>query len=106
LNYELLGERRKIGRCPTGMIYEQKMRLSNAKGETRDVRRITIELDKPTRNGEKVIHLITNLPAQDANARTVANLYLGRWTVEKAFQELDQALSGCKKIISVFRPVK
>lgn len=94
LNYELLGERRKIGRGPTGMIYEQKMRLSNAKGETRDVRRITIELDKPTRNGEKVIHLITNLPAQDANARTIANLYLGRWTVEKAFQELDQALNG------------
>ena len=29
LRYELLGERRKIGRCPTGMIYEQKVRLTD-----------------------------------------------------------------------------
>ena len=33
LHYELLGDRRKIGRCPTGMIYEQKMRLMDEKGK-------------------------------------------------------------------------
>jgi len=94
LHYELLGERRKIGRCPTGMIYEQKVRLTDAQGKTMDVRRVTIELKKPTRDGETEIHLLTNLPAQAANARSVANLYLRRWTVEKAFHELDQALHG------------
>jgi hypothetical protein len=92
LTYELVGQRRKIGRCPTGMLYEQAMRLSNPAGETLLVRRVTLELDKPTRNGEKEIHILTNLPSRDADARVVADLYLRRWTVENAFQELGQAL--------------
>jgi len=94
LHYELLDTRRKIGRCPTGVIYEQKMRMSDENGKGMHVRRITIELKKPTRNGETEIHLLTNLPAKAANARSIANLYLFRWTVEKAFHELDQALNG------------
>ena len=83
LHYELLGERRKIGRCPTGMLYEQKMRLIDQKGKTKEVRRVTIELKTPTRNGETEINLLTNLPAKVANARSVADLYLhhggGAW---------------------------
>jgi hypothetical protein len=94
LHYELLGTRRRIGRCPTGVIFEQKMRLTEEKGKTLEVRRVTIELDKPTRDGETEIHLLTNLPVERANARSVADLYLLRWTVEKAFQELDQAFNG------------
>jgi IS4 transposase len=92
LNCELLGRRRKIGPCPTGVIFEQKMRLSDGKGNTLVVRRVTVVLKKPTRNGEKEIHLLTNLPARVVRARQVADLYLRRWTVENAFQELDQAL--------------
>ena len=94
LHYELLGRRRKIGRCPTGMLYEQKVRLIDAEGKPMEVRRITVELKKPTRDGDREIHLLTNLPARVANAQSVADLYLRRWTVEKAFQELDQALNG------------
>lgn len=94
LRYELLGRRRNIGRCPTGVLYEQKVRLSDADGKPMTVRRITIKLKKPTRDGDMEIHLLTNLPAKAANAQSVANLYLHRWTVEKAFQELDQALHG------------
>jgi IS4 transposase len=94
LQYELLGERRKLGRCPTGALYEQKMRLLDAEGKPLEVRRITIELKKPTRDGDNELHLVTNLPAQVANGRSVAELYLQRWTVEKAFQELDQAFHG------------
>jgi hypothetical protein len=92
LTYELEGERRKIGRCPTGMLYEQAMRLSNREGKTLLVRRLTVELDKPTRDGETEIHILTNLSPRDADARTVAELYLRRWSVENAFQELGQAL--------------
>jgi len=94
LRYELLGQRRKIGRCPTGMLYEQKVRLWDADGRPIEVRRVTIELKQPTRNGDAEIHLLTNLPARAANARSIADLYLHRWTVEKAFQELDQAFHG------------
>jgi IS4 transposase len=92
LTYELLGERRKIGCCPTGMIYEQAMCLSHPDGRSMVVRRITVVLKKPTRDGETEIHVLTNLPQKDADARTVADLYLRRWTIENAFQELGQAL--------------
>jgi IS4 transposase len=94
LTYALMGDRRKVGRCPTGTIYEETMRLMDVDGNYFDIRRVTIELKKPTRDGETEIHLLTNLPAKAANARTVADLYLHRWTVEKAFHELDQALHG------------
>ena len=94
LTYELLGERHKIGRCPRGMIYEQQMRLTDEAGKSRTIRRVTIELKEPTRDGETEIHVLTNLPKTVANARSVANLYLHRWTVERAFHELDQAFNG------------
>ena len=94
LTYALMGDRRKVGHCPTGTIYEETMRLMDVEGNYVDIRRVTIELKKPTRDGETEIHLLTNLPAKAANARTVAELYLHRWTVEKAFHELDQALHG------------
>jgi len=92
--YELLGTRRRIGRCPTGVIFEQKMRLTDGKGKVMEVRRVTIELSKPTRDGESEVHVVTNLPPEHANARAVADLYLRRWTIENAFQELDQAFNG------------
>ena len=94
LTYELLGDRRKIGRCPTGMIYEQPMRLYHPDGRSMVVRRVTVHLKKPTRDGQTEIPLLTNLPQKDADARTIADLYLRRWTVENAFQELGQALNS------------
>ena len=94
LTYELLGKRKKIGPCPTGTIYEQKVRLRNEDGHLLIVRRITIELNKPTRKGDTEIHLLTNLPIRHAHARKVAELYLKRWTIENAFQELDHALNS------------
>lgn len=81
----------KIGRCETGVIYEQKLCLQDGNGQLW-VRRITIRLDKPTRSGETEIHLLTNLPRKHANAYRVAELYLKRWTIENAFQEIEQAL--------------
>ena len=89
-----MGDRRKVGRCPKGMVYEETLRLVDEEGKFLDVRRVTIELKKPTRDGETEIRLLTNLPKAVADARTVADLYLRRWTVEKAFKELDQALHG------------
>jgi len=94
LPYVLLGTRRKIGRSPRGMLYEQKIRLTDEDGQPLVVRRITIELDEPTRDGETDVHIVTNLPAHVANTHNIADLYLGRWTVEKAFNELAQALNG------------
>src|SRR5262249_10420802 len=79
---------------PTGTVHEQKVSLTDDKGASIEVRRVTIELKKATRDGETEVHLLTNLPCAAANACSVAELYLQRWTVEKAFHELDQAFNG------------
>ena len=91
LSWEQETKPQKIGRCETGMIYEQNLHLRSG-DQTLIVRRITIRLDHPTRSGETEIHLLTNLPRKDANAYRVAELYLQRWTIENAFQEIEQAL--------------
>jgi IS4 transposase len=94
LHIEWVGERRPCGRTETGAVFEQQMRLSDGDGETMLVRRITVELDKPTRDGETEIHILTNLPAEVADARMIAELYRRRWTVESAFGELATCLNG------------
>jgi IS4 transposase len=93
LHWELVGKRTCRGRIETGKVFEQAMHLYNPEtGETLVVRRITVELNKPTRDGETEIHLVTNLPRVDASAKQVAWLYAKRWTIEKAFQDLTVAL--------------
>lgn len=93
LYWELVGERKCRGRIETGKVFEQTMHLHDPEtGETLVVRRITVELDEPTRDGEMEIHLVTNLPWTDASAKQVARLYAKRWTIERAFQDLTVAL--------------
>ena len=90
----LIGKRRRLGRCDTGMVYEQNMEIDDPNtGTTMTVRRITIELYQPTRDGDAVIHVLTDLPAT-VDAVTVAAIYRKRWTVETAFQELGQAFNA------------
>ena len=91
LSWEKETKPKKIGRCETGVIYEQNLPLREG-DQTLVVRRVTIRLDQPTRSGETEINLLTNLPREDANAYRVAELYLQRWTIENAFQEIEQAL--------------
>jgi hypothetical protein len=93
LKGEPIGRRRSRGRCATGRVYEQGLRLRNTAGEVRRVRRVTILLDKPTRDGDTEIHLLTNLPVRDASARRVADLYRQRWTIEGLFLEAATTLS-------------
>jgi IS4 transposase len=94
LHWQLLGKRQSRGRVPTGRVYEQTVRLEHPEtGESLLARRITVELDQPTRDGQKEIHLLTNLPAEDADAKQVARLYERRWTIEKVFQDLTVALT-------------
>jgi hypothetical protein len=90
---ELLGPRRAKGRCATGRVYEQRLRLRNDQGEVFTVRRITVALDKPTREGDTEIHLLTNLPAGKVPAAKVAEVYRKRWTIEGVFYEAAQTLS-------------
>jgi hypothetical protein len=94
LNWEPVGKRVSKGRCETGDVFEQKVRLTNDEGEILFARRITVDLDQATRDGDRTIHILTNLPQEQADAVQVATLYRNRWTLETAFQELEASLHG------------
>ena len=89
---ELLGKRRLIGNTERGeKVYEQALRLSY-QGRERTLRRVTVMLQKPTRDGATELHIVTNLTQSDADAVKVAELYQGRWTIEVVFLQLKTAL--------------
>jgi IS4 transposase len=94
LHYTLLGKRKARGRVETGKVFEQTLRATNDQGEVLLLRRVTLVLDKPTRDGDVEIHVLTNLPVRDASAKVVAELYRRRWTIETAFQEMEKTLNG------------
>jgi hypothetical protein len=89
----LIGKRKKIGRNESGVVYEQAMRIADESGNCITIRRITIVLDTPTRNGDTEIHILTNLPKKITAIR-VCELYLKRWAIETAFGEIANNLHG------------
>jgi hypothetical protein len=90
--WKSLRKARYVGRCETGRVYEEPIELRDPQtGRTTQVRRITIRLNSPTRDGDREIHLHTNLPAK-VTATQVAGLYHKRWTLEQAFNELTTHL--------------
>jgi hypothetical protein len=91
---ELLGKPRRIGRSDRGVIFEQTLKIVDPQTQEEWLlRRITIKLNRPTEDGETEIHLVTNLPRRFGACR-IAAAYLDRWTIERAFQELEQSLRG------------
>jgi hypothetical protein len=89
----LVGKRRALGRTATGALVEQTIELSHA-GRHKKFRRVTVMLDKPTRDGDREIHLLTNLKQRCASAAAVADLYRRRWTIEELFLEMAQTLNA------------
>src|SRR3954465_12201117 len=94
LHWEFVGKRRACGRIETGKVFEQTIRATDDAGEILFLRRVTVLLDQPTRDGDTAIHLLTKVPAKDARAKVIADLYRRRWTIETAFQELEATLQG------------
>jgi Transposase DDE domain len=89
------GPRRRVGHDARGQaLYEQAVCLTEpATGATLVVRRITVQLLTPTRQGETELHLLTTLPVPDAPAPLISALYADRWTIETAFQHLTVDLA-------------
>lgn len=92
LPWEADGEKRYIGKSESGAIYEQSIWVSDSEGNTKRFRRISIVLKNPTRDGDKVLYIVTNLPESAADAKQIAGIYRKRWTIETAFQELEAHL--------------
>jgi hypothetical protein len=91
VRWEPVGERRKVGRTETGVVYQQRVEAIDDWGNRLSLRRITIKLDQPTEDGDTEIHILTNLPNR-VKATRIAEAYRGRWKVEGAFGELATAL--------------
>jgi len=92
LSFEEDGEARYIGRSKSGAIYEQWILINDSDGARRRYRRISIHLKQATRDGDKVLTLLTNLSKTAAPAKVIADIYRKRWTIETAFQELEAHL--------------
>ncbi len=70
------------GTTETGTIYEQTVQATDPEtAATLLLRRIEIRLFEKTRDGERVIGLLTNLP-DTVPAMVVAESYRKRWTIE------------------------
>ena len=91
LKGKLIGKRQRIGEIETGVVYEQRMKL-NAKEDSMEVRRVTIELYQPTRDGDQAVHVLSNLPAS-VTAKQIAEVYRLRWEEETAFHILQMTLT-------------
>src|SRR5262247_4080585 len=55
----LVGSRTYKGAIDTGKVYEQRIDLVNAQGDTLPLRRISVALHEPTREGDTEIHLLS-----------------------------------------------
>lgn len=92
--YQALSELKKIGVTETGTVYEQWIEVTGEDGTTAKWRSITIRLNKATRDGDKELVILTNLPKSVANAIKIGELYRKRWTIETMFQELEAHLQS------------
>jgi hypothetical protein len=89
------GPRRGGGHDACGQaLYEQTLCVREPDtGEMLLVRRITVQLLAPTRDGATELHILTNLPLVDAPAAQISALYADRWTIETAFHHLTVDLA-------------
>src|SRR5919202_3335447 len=94
LQGELLGRATRKGTNRSGPVYEQPLLVRDPEsGETMRVRRITIELTEPTRDGDPALHILSNVPIPRASAAQLARLYGKRWSIETAFFEITTTLA-------------
>jgi IS4 transposase len=104
IHVEPLSEYDAAGRVPTGTVAEQQVLIVEMDGKGRprrdeqgqrlvlEARRVRIELDTPTQDGDTEVVLLSNLPGVDADAGRLSELDLKRWTIEHIFQTLTQVL--------------
>jgi len=85
---------RAVGRTDTGEALEQAVTITTAEGGSFKARRIVLRLDKPTRDGDTEMAILTNLLKSTADAVAVAELYRKRWTLETMFQSLTTMFQG------------
>ena len=77
----------------TGRVSERPVWVGRDGQPVLQARLVRVRLKQPTQDGDLEVEILTNLPAEVADAAQVALLYLKRWKIEGAFHELTMALS-------------
>ena len=80
LPFEVVTTLRAVGRIETGQVAEQRVQVRNPQGGTHLFRRIRVKLAPATRDGDRVLYILTDGPLRKASAKRVARLYRKRWT--------------------------
>jgi hypothetical protein len=70
---------KKRGRTETGEVYEQAVALTNSEGEVFKLRRVALQLDTPTRDGDQEMELLTNLAKGVLDATEASELHRKRY---------------------------
>jgi hypothetical protein len=89
LPYALVSFLDAPGRVETGQVAEQWVQIWDAQGDAHVLRRMRVQLDQATRDGRKLLYIVTNLPRQKTSTKRVARVDRQRWTLETAFQPLE-----------------
>jgi hypothetical protein len=88
LPFEIFSPLQAWGRPPTGEVAQQRVRGMDAEGNWPAFRRRRIKRKHATRDGAKLLYILTNFP-RHVSAKRVADLSRKRWTLETAFQHLE-----------------
>lgn len=84
------GDWREAGRCETGVLHEQSIKIE----ETGPVwRRIRLVLEQPSESGDSELSFWSNLPPE-ITAAQIASLYRCRWRIEGLFGRLESVLNS------------
>ncbi|MDR1383461.1 MAG: transposase [Planctomycetaceae bacterium] len=88
------------GKIETGNVFEQQGYLESPEtGEQLPIRRVEVQIKTPTRDGDTVMELFSNLP-ETVSATEIANAYRKRWWIETTFRELDKLLADEIQILA------
>jgi hypothetical protein len=84
----------KVGQDVRGStVLEQEVEVQLPDGSWYPLRRITVRLVEPTRDGDRELHVLSNLPAR-ISAVAITDGYAGRWTIESCLGHVAQALNA------------
>jgi hypothetical protein len=90
----LVGQAQRPGMTRSGPGYAQAMYVRDPpSGEPMRVRRLTITLTVPPRDGDTERHILANVPSARASAAHLARVYGKRWSIKTACFEITPTLA-------------
>ena len=101
VDYRELGRPVKKGRTEMGLVYEQAVSMTDGAGESPVLRCIELHQGRSGTGGDRIIRILTNVPASRLGAEEIASLSCRRWR-ETLSVPLDLMFNG--DVLSSGRP--